>query len=370
MASGEVWGAKMPNMLNVGRGKPAVASRGVVVCAAYTNGRRVAELSLQEIGPVLRDGNSFVWVGMYEPDKMLLEAAQREFDLHDLAIEDAQQAHQRPKLEQYEGSLFVVVRTAQLTRDAQGRPGVEFGETHIFVGETYLLSIRHGTERSHAELRTRCEASPSLLAKGPGFVLYALIDFLVDQYFPIVDEYEDEVGRLEEELLGGEGDPVGRATLTRIYRLKRDLLAIKRAIAPLVDVCNRLMRYDVDLIPDDIRPYFRDVLDHVLILNDLVNSLRELLTNAFEVNLSLISVDENEETTRLAELSVEQNREQRRLASWAAIIAVPTMIAGIYGMNFQEMPELTWWFGYPLALLLMGGAALALFIGFKRSGWL
>src|SRR5262245_2801884 len=128
MASGEVWGAKMPNMLNVGRGKPAVASRGVVVCAAYTNGRRVAELSLQEIGPVLRDGNSFVWVGMYEPDKMLLDAAQREFDLHDLAIEDAQQAHQRPKLEQYEGSLFVVVRTAQLTREAQGRPGVEFGE--------------------------------------------------------------------------------------------------------------------------------------------------------------------------------------------------------------------------------------------------
>jgi magnesium transporter len=360
----------MPGVLNVASEKPAQASRGVVMCAAYSNGRRVAELPLDQIGAALHDDNSFIWIGLYEPDEELLRAAQREFGLHDLAIEDAHLAHQRPKLEQYEGSLFVVVRTAQQTSNDQGQLAVDFGETHIFLGEGYLVSVRHGTERAHTDLRARCEANPTLLAKGPGFVLYALMDFLVDQYFPIVDEYEDEVGRLEEELLDPANHHVGRGTLTRIYRLKRDLLAIKRAIAPLVDVCNRLMRFDADLIHEDIRPYFRDVLDHVIILNDLVNSLRELLNNAFDVNLSLISVDENEEMKRLAELSVDQNREQRRLASWAAIIAVPTLIAGIYGMNFQNMPELNWWFGYPLALLGMGGAALALYSGFKRSGWL
>src|SRR5262245_53982816 len=170
----------MRSMLNVAPGKPTpTVARGVVVCAAYANGRRTADLPLDQIGTVLREGDSFVWIGLYEPDDAILQTAQREFGLHELAIEDAEQAHQRPKVEQYDGSLFVVVRTAQLGRDEAGRPELSFGETHIFVGEGYLLSVRHGTERSHAELRTRCEANPTLLARGPGFVLYALIDFLV-----------------------------------------------------------------------------------------------------------------------------------------------------------------------------------------------
>jgi magnesium transporter len=346
---------------------------GVVTCAAYDVGRRVADVALDQIHEVLSRPDGFVWIGLYEPDEALLRVVQREFGLHDLAIEDAHRAHQRPKLEQYPDSLFVVLRTARLAAAAaegEGRPGVAFGETHVFVGRRYVVTVRHGSQRSHAALRARCEAAPALLAKGPGFVLYALMDFLVDQYFPVVAALEEAVARLEEQLIGETDRPVSRTTLARIYRLKRDLLAVKRAVAPLVEVCTRLTRFDLDLIPEDTRPYFRDVFDHVMRLNEMVDSLRELLTTAFEVNLSLISVEENREMKRLAEVAVEQNRDTRRLAAWAAIIAVPTLLAGIYGMNFQLMPELSWWFGYPLALALMGAACAVLYWGFKRSGWL
>ena len=342
---------------------------GVVTCAAYAAGRRAADVALDDIHRVLGREDGFVWIGLYEPDEALLRVVQREFGLHDLAIEDAHRAHQRPKLEQYPDSLFVVLRTAQLAT-GEGHSGVAFGETHIFVGRRYVVTVRHGSQRSYTGLRARCEATPALLAKGPGFVLYALMDFLVDQYFPHVAALEEEVAHLEEQLVGDTGQPVSRTTLTRIYRLKRDLLAVKRAVAPLVEVCTRLTRFDLDLIPEDTRPYFRDIFDHVMRINELVDNLRELLTTAFEVNLSLISVEENRDMRRLAEVSVEQNRDTRRLAAWAAIIAVPTMIAGVYGMNFQQMPELSWWFGYPLALTLMGAACVALYWGFKRSGWL
>jgi magnesium transporter len=342
---------------------------GVVTCAAYAAGRRVADVALDEIQGVLGRAEGFVWIGLYEPDEALLRVVQRAFGLHDLAIEDAHRAHQRPKLEQYPDSLFVVLRTAQLAA-GEGRPGVAFGETHVFVGQRYVVTVRHGSQRSHAPLRARCEAAPALLAKGPGFVLYALMDFLVDQYFPLVAALEEDVAHLEERLIGDAQQPVDRTTLTRIYGLKRDLLAVKRAVAPLVEVCTRLARFDLALIPDDTRPYFRDVFDHVIRLNEMVDSLRELLTTAFEVNLSLISVEENREMKRLAEVAVEQNRDTRRLAAWAAIIAVPTMLAGVYGMNFQVMPELSWWFGYPLALAVMGATCAALYGGFKRSGWL
>jgi magnesium transporter len=308
-------------------------------------------------------------VGLHEPSETLLRQVQQAFGLHDLAIEDAHRAHQRPKLEQYPDSLFVVLRTAQPAAVA-GRPGVAFGETHVFVGRRYVVTVRHGSQRPHAVLRARCEATPALLAQGPGFVLYALMDFLVDQYFPLVAALEEAVAALEEPLIGATDAPVSRTTLTAIYRLKRDLLAVKRAVAPLVEVCTRLTRFDLALIPAATRPYFRDVFDHVLRINELVDTLRELLTAAFEVHLSLVSVEENRDTKRLAQVAVEQNRDTRRLAAWAAIIAVPTLIAGVYGMNFQLMPELGWWFGYPLALAGMGAACVALYWGFKRSGWL
>ncbi len=323
---------------------------GVINCAAYADGRRVADLPLSDVSEALGCDDRFVWIGLFEPHEDVLRLVQHEFGLHDLAIEDALTAHQRPKLEQYDGSLFVVLRTAQLST-ADGH--LELGETHVFVGARYVISVRHGSLKSHVGLRARCEATPHFLSTGPGFVLYALMDFVVDQYLPIVEALEERLEALEEEIFGSTFD---RDTTARIYQLKRDLLVLKRAVSPLVDVCNRLMRFDISLIPEDTRPYFRDVYDHVVRVNEMIDNLRELLTTALEANLSLISVSQSEHT--------------KRLAAWAAIIAVPTMIAGVYGMNFDKMPELHWAWGYPVVMTVMVGACLSLFVGFKRSGWL
>jgi magnesium transporter len=323
---------------------------GIINCAAYSHGQRVADLPICDLRKALEDPDRFVWIGLNEPQEAILREIQQEFELHDLAIEDALSAHQRPKLELYGESAFVVLRTVQLL---PGGIGLEFGETHVFVGPRYIVSVRHGSMKSHVGLRTRCEAAPQLLSKGPGFVLYALMDFIVDQYLPIVESLEEQLSDLEEEIFG---EQVHRDTTGRIYRLKRDLLALKRAVSPLVDVCSRLMRFDLNLIPEDTRPYFRDVYDHVVRVNEMIDNLRELLTTALEANLSLISVSQTEHT--------------KRLAAWAAIIAVPTMIAGVYGMNFDYMPELHLRFGYPLIMSIMLGACAALFLGFRRSGWL
>lgn len=353
------------------RGSPSRDSdgAGLIACAVYANGCRVAELSLDEIGEHVHRDDGFIWIGLYEPSQELLESVQGQFGLHDLAVEDAHSAHQRPKLEQYQDSLFIVIRTAQFAI-GDDRKRLEFGETHVFVGADYVVTVRHGTVRSHTELRARCEAVPSQLAQGPGYVLYALTDFLVDQYLPILAELEDQVDDVEEALFKEEQTGSSRETVAEIYRLKRDLLALKRAVAPLIDVCNRLMRFDMQLIPTETRPYFRDVYDHVIRINEMIDNLRELLTTAFEVNLSFLSVAISEEMRELAHSSAQENRQQRRLAAWAAIIAVPTMIAGIYGMNFPDMPELSWNYGYPVVLSVMAAICTALFLGFRRSGWL
>jgi magnesium transporter len=322
----------------------------VVNCAAYADGRRVADVPIADISEVLKQDGHFVWIGLHEPSEELLRQVQEEFGLHDLAIEDALRAHQRPKIEEYGEGLFIVLRTAQVNGE-QG--GIEFGETHLFVGPGYVVSVRHGASLSYAEVRARCESTPKLLRKGPGFVLYALMDFVVDRYFPIVDALEEQLESLEGEVFGG---TFSREITERMYNLKRDLLALKRAVSPLIEICNRLVRFDVSLIPDDTRPYFRDVYDHVIRINETVDTLRELLTSALEANLSLVSVGQNEVT--------------KQLAAWAAILAVPTMIAGVYGMNFQYMPELGWRFGYPVTMGLTVGICVLLYVSFKRSGWL
>ena len=323
----------------------------VINCAAYADGRRVAEVALPEISEVLKqDADRFIWIGLNEPDEPLLRRVQEEFGLHDLAIEDALRAHQRPKIERYGDSLFVVLRTAR--RDVEARR-LEIGETHIFVGPRYVVSVRHGSPVSYTAVRARAEANPALMAQGPAFVLYALMDFIVDHYFPVVEALEDELEGLEDEIFSETFD---RDTTSRIYRLKRDLLELKKAVSPLVDICNRLIRTDIEFVPEDTRPYFRDVYDHVIRINEMIDTLRELLTTALEANLSLISVS--------------QNDAMKRLAGWAAIFAVPTMIAGIYGMNFKMMPELEWPWGYPLIMAFMLGACGFLYYKFKRSGWL
>jgi magnesium transporter len=330
--------------------EPGAPASGIINCAAYSRGVRVADVNIDQVGEQLRHPDRFVWIGLFEPSEELLQRVQKQFGLHDLAIEDAHRAHQRPKLELYENSLFVVLRTAHLA----GAPHrLDFGETHIFLGSNYVVTVRHGSLRSHVGVRTRCESSPQLLAKGPGFVLYALMDFIVDQYFPIVEGLESDFDEVEEQIFSA---ACTRETTRAIYKLKRDLVSLKRAISPMTEVCNRLTKFDLDLIPTDTRVYFRDVYDHVMRLNEIIDGLRELLATALESNLSLISEQHSVQT--------------KRLASWAAIIAVPTMIAGIYGMNFRHMPELASQWGYPLSLAIMGAICTTLYVGFRRSGWL
>jgi len=321
----------------------------VINCAAYTGGRRVASIPIKDISEHLSDPNGFVWIGLFDPDEPTLKQIQEEFQLHDLAIEDAHRAHQRPKLETYGDTLFIVVRTVQIN----GAHQIDFGETHFFLGKNFIVSIRHGSSRAYSEVRSRCESAPHLLKKGPGFALYAVMDSIVDGYFPVIDELEGELETLEERIFS---EKPSRESTRQIYDLKRRLVDVKRAISPLIDMCTRLMRFDLDLIPEDTRPYFRDVYDHVVRINEMVDSSREILGSALEANFSLISLSENEI--------------QKRFAGWAAIIGVPTMVAGIYGMNFNDMPELHWHYGYPVVLSVTIGLCVVLYLLFKRSGWL
>ena len=320
----------------------------VVGCAAYEDGRRIADFSIDDVPQFRRGKGRFVWIGLHEPSEELLRQVQRLFELHDLAIEDAHSAHQRPKLEVYGSSLFLVLHTAQLQR---GR--VEFGETHIFVGDGYVVTVRHGASASYTDVRSRCESAPDLLRKGEDFVLYSLIDFIVDNYPPVIDMLELEVEALEESVFKNTFD---RGSIERIYDLKADLIALRRSVGPLADMTTRLMRFDVSLIDSDTHPYFRDVHDHVVRVAESIDSLREVLTSALEANLLLSSVQQNEVT--------------KLLAGWAAILAVPTAVAGIYGMNFKYMPELDWIWGYPLTLLGIGGICGYLYYRSHRSGWL
>jgi magnesium transporter len=321
----------------------------VVACAAYADGRRVADVSIEELDRWLDREGQFVWVGLNEPSEECLVQIQGRLGLHDLAVEDAHRAHQRPKAEEYGDSLFVVLRTAERAGDT----ATAFGETHVFVGPRYVVAIRHGSTQPYTEVRTRCESAPQLLRQGPGFVLYALMDCVVDRYFPVVDGLEDQLGALEDEIFEGRA---GRDATERIYGLKRELIGVKRGIAPMIEVCNRLARFNVALIPDETRLYIRDVYDHALRINESIDNQRELLTSALEANLSLISV--------------RQNDIMKQLAAWAAILAVPTLLAGVWGMNFKSMPELEVAYGYPIAVGLMLTTCGFLWSRFRRAGWL
>ena len=326
----------------------------VIASVAYANGKRVVDVPLDDISEVLKQPSTFVWIGLYEPDEPLMRKIQEEFGLHDLAIEDALAAHQRPKIERYDSSLFVVLRSAQLEQPHTPKAcKVQYGETHIFLGRNYVITVRHGNATSYAAVRTRAESTPKLLKQGPAFVLYSVVDFVVDQYFPIVDALEGELQHLENDIFT---EAFSRETTTHIYKLRRDLLALKRVVSPVIEMSHRLSRLEDDLIPAATRPYFRDVYDHSLRINEMIDSVRDLLGTALEAHLSLISVSQNEDT--------------RRLAAWAAIIAVPTMVAGIYGMNFEFMPELRWTFGYPLVVGVTVAICLTLYVKFKQSHWL
>jgi magnesium transporter len=274
---------------------------------------------------------------------------QKEFGLHELAVEDARNAHQRPKVELYGDSVFIVLRTAQMNKEHH----TEFGETHFFVGPNFIVTIRHGASLSYATVRSRCESTPQLLTKGQGFVLYAVMDFIVDQYFPVIQELEQELEIVEDKVFK---EKPSRETTEHIYQLKRELLEVKRATSPLVDICNRLMRFEIKCISEETRPYFRDVYDHAIRINEVVDNTRELLNTALEANFSLISISQSDVS--------------KKFAGWAAIIAIPTMVAGFYGMNFKFMPELNWHYGYPFVVGCTILACVLLYYFFRRSGWL
>lgn len=321
----------------------------IINCAAYADGRRIADVELNKVHEVLKDAGQFVWIGLHEPTEQVLEIVQHEFNLHDLAIEDAHHTHQRPKVELYGDSVFIVLRTSQINSDNH----IEFGETHFFVGKNFIVSVRHGSSVPYTEVRSRCEAAPDLLRKGQGFVLYAVMDFIVDRYFPVVQDMEQELVAIEEKIFKAKPS---RETTEQIYQLKRELLDVKRAVSPLVDVCNRLMRFDIKCISPETQPYFRDVYDHVVRINEMIDNTRELLNTALEANFSLISISQNDTS--------------KKFAGWAAIIAVPTMVAGFWGMNFKFMPETEWQYGFHAIIVFTVIACILLYFLFRRSGWL
>jgi magnesium transporter len=304
---------------------------------------------LDEVHEVLKESNQFVWIGLHEPSEEILNKVQKEFGLHELAVEDARNAHQRPKVELYGDSVFIALRTAQMNKEHH----TEFGETHFFVGPNFIVTIRHGASLSYATVRSRCESTPQLLTKGQGFVLYAVMDFIVDQYFPVIQELEQELEIVEDKVFK---EKPSRETTEHIYQLKRELLEVKRATSPLVDICNRLMRFEIKCISEETRPYFRDVYDHAIRINEVVDNTRELLNTALEANFSLISISQSDVS--------------KKFAGWAAIIAIPTMVAGFYGMNFKFMPELNWHYGYPFVVGCTILACILLYYFFRRSGWL
>lgn len=330
---------------------PQPPPRSIINSAAYCNGVRVADVPIPDLGDAWRYSDRFLWVGLYEPSEALLSHIQEAFGLHDLAIEDAHNAHQRPKLEVYHDSMFVVLRTARLSEGGEHR--IEFGETHVFLGPRYIVTVRHGSLKSHVGLRARCEAAPEMLAKGEGFVLHNLMDFIVDQYFPIIHALEEELDKLEEQIFSG---TFVRSFTTRLYHLRRDLLSLKQAVTPLIDVSSHLARTNYPMIPAETRPYFQDVHDHVIRIVELIDNLQQLSHIALEANFALVSVAQNDDT--------------KRLAAWAAIIAVPTLIAGLYGMNFKFMPETEWAYGYPVAVGTMFLICGLLYRWFRKVHWL
>jgi magnesium transporter len=317
-------------------------------CVAYQNGVSIGDVSIDDISEVLKQEHTFVWMGLHDENSELLTKIQQEFGLHDLAIEDARTAHQRPKVEEYGDSLFMVLHTADLSEQQ-----VEFGETHIFMGPRFLVTVRHGASRSHSKVRERCEAMPQQLAKGPGFVLYAIMDFTVDNYVPVIEGLQQRFDVLESAIF--ESRP-SRQTIEGLYELKRELLQLEGAINPVIDICNELMRFHGELIPKDVQVYFRDIADHIKRVDQAIYGMREMLLAATQVHLTF-------ETVR-------QNEVVKQLAGWGAILAIPTMVFSWYGMNFRHMPELDWEYSYPLVVGGVAVGSLLLYLHLKRTGWL
>jgi magnesium transporter len=322
----------------------------IVDCAIYEDGvRRDGKVELTHAYDERHAPGKFVWIGLYEPTEEEFDSLRREFNLHPLAVEDAIHAHQRPKLEVYEDMVFLVLKTARYVDPTEV---IELGEVLVFLGEDFVITVRHGEASSLTPVREVLDANPARLKHGPGSVLHAILDRIVDDYQPAIEGLEHDIDEVEEQLFSGER--VNPAE--RIYRLQREVLGFRKATAPLVDPLDKLARGHYVHIHPEIRDYFRDVNDHLIRARDQLDAMHDLLSSSLQANL--------------AQVSVRQNEDVRRISAWVAIIAVPTAIAGIYGMNFEDMPELRWHLGYPAVLLVMLVICTMLYRYFRRSGWL
>ncbi len=321
----------------------------LINCAAYENGTKLADISVEQISDYLLRPGCFVWVALRDASDAEVAQMQEEFSLHELAVEDARHGHQRPKIEEYGDTVFAVVHTVEFSPTDE----LNVGEVHIFVGPNFVLSIRNRSQQGFLGVRVRAEREPQLLRHGAGFVLYALMDAVVDRYFPIIDALETDLESVEEQIFER---GMGLQNVQRLYGLKRKVGVLKHAVAPLMEATSKLTFGRVPMVCAGTREYFRDVYDHLLRMNASLDALRETIGTAIQVNVSMVAIEESEVT--------------KRLAAWAGIFAVATAFAGIWGMNFKHMPELDLQYGYPLALVVIVSACGLLYRAFKRSGWL
>lgn len=320
----------------------------IVNCVAYQEGRRLRDIKTTEITDHVNQPDCFVWVALCDPEPEEFESLQRIFSLHELAVEDALHGQQRPKIEEYGEALFIFMRMLSVENDAIGQ-----GEVAVFAGPNYILSVRSHAPQGFHSVRERCEREPHLLKQGPSFVLYALMDAVVDRYFPVVEALESELETIEEQIFV-KGS--ARANIEQLYQLKRKAMTVKHAVTPLAEATVHLFGGRVPALCAETQEYYRDVYDHLHRIETAVDTIRDTITTAIQVNLSMVAIDESEV--------------HKRLASWAAIFAVATVLAGIWGMNFEHMPELGWAPGYPLALGLMVLACGGLYLRFRKAGWL
>jgi magnesium transporter len=320
----------------------------LINCAAYQDGKKLGDIKPEDISVYVGRPECFVWVAMKDPGPGELASMQHEFDLHALAVEDAHHGHQRPKIDEYGDSLFAVLHNLEFAGEE-----LKVGEVDIFVGTNYVLSVRNNAEPGFAAVRARCEREPELLKYGAGFVFYALLDAVVDRYFPVLDAVEAEFEKFEEQIFAGKSL---RANIEGLYYVRQKLTTLQHAVLPLIEAVGKLYGGRVPQVCSGLQDYYRDVYDHLIRINQTINSQRDTVTTAIQVNVAMITFGETEVT--------------KRLAAWGALIAIPTFIASVYGMNFKQMPELSWAFGYPMALGVMAVINVYLWIRFRKAGWL
>ena len=321
----------------------------LINCVAYENGNKLADIPIAEISDYLARPGCFVWVALKDATPEEMATMQKEFDLHPLAVEDSLHGHQRPKVEEYGDTLFAVVHTVEMTpTDA-----IATGEVDIFVGPKFVLSVRNRSNQNLLQVRERSEREPQLLRHGPAFVFYALLDAVVDRYFPIIDRLETELEELENRMFNA---GTSQSNIQRLYELKRESGVVRHAVTPLIDAVHKLFSGRVPAVCENNREYFRDVFDHLLRMNGSLDNLRDTIGTAIQVNLAMVAIDESVVN--------------KRLAAWAGIFAVISAFAGIWGMNFKNMPELEWRYGYPMALGTIAVVCVILYRQFKKSGWL